>query len=61
MTPSDDTEPTPQPPDRPAPALTDDDAILITDLAPRHDVGGGSGKLRLGEQPTDDGPASRSR
>lgn len=33
-----------------------DDAILISDLAPRQDVKGGtSRKLRLGEQPSNDG------
>lgn len=41
----------PQPKNSPAP----DDAILISDLAPRQDVKGGAGrKLRLGELPSSD-------
>jgi hypothetical protein len=51
MTPSRDDAVRPRPASEPAATPPDDDAILITDLAPRDDVSGGSGKLRLGEEP----------
>ena len=55
MTPSDHPEELEHPTVEPAtPRPDDDDTILITDLAPRREVTGGSVKLRFGQDPTDE-------